>query len=255
MEDGMLLELFDRSITFHRCFVRVTKSVTGALLLSQALFWQARAKQSDGWWFKTQADWKEETGLSRQELDTAKKACSKFLKCEVRGIPATSHYKVDLKALQTSLLETRKLECEKQANSDAGNSQTTNIDMTQDMTSNKGVSAIASQFAIFRDSWMNQYKEVWGIEYKGWKLAPGREGKAVKSILSCGDAKAMIALAKRAWAAPKTNQYWNCQRAKTIAGFANNIAEIEAELSDHNSHTFTPESNQIQESIQVRILK
>ena len=98
-----LLKLLDRPIAFHRCFVTLTGSVTAALMLSQALYWQQRAKSDDGWWFKTRDDWTEETGMARREQEGARKRLRNLgiLQEDLRGVPATLWYKVD----ETRLLE------------------------------------------------------------------------------------------------------------------------------------------------------
>ncbi len=98
-----LLKLLDRPIAFHRCFVTLTGSVTAALMLSQALYWQQRAKSDDGWWFKTRDDWTEETGMARREQEGARKKLRNLgiLQEDLRGVPATLWYKVD----ETRLLE------------------------------------------------------------------------------------------------------------------------------------------------------
>ena len=98
-----LLKLLDRPIAFHRCFVTLTGSVTAALMLSQALYWQQRAKSDDGWWFKTRDDWTEETGMARREQEGARKTLRNLdlLQEDLRGVPATLWYKID----ETKLLE------------------------------------------------------------------------------------------------------------------------------------------------------
>lgn len=98
-----LLKLLDRPIAFHRCFVTLTGSVTAALMLSQAFYWQQRAKSDDGWWFKTRDDWTEETGMARREQEGARKRLRNLgiLQEDLRGVPATLWYKVD----ETRLLE------------------------------------------------------------------------------------------------------------------------------------------------------
>lgn len=97
------LEMFDRPIAFQRAFVELTGSITGALLLSQACYWQKRTTSEDGWWYKTHTEFEEEIGLTRRELETARQHCALFLKHEVRGIPAKSHYKVDEDAIYSVL--------------------------------------------------------------------------------------------------------------------------------------------------------
>ena len=63
-QDVNALNLLDRPIAYHRVFVTLTGSVKAAVLLSQAVYWQKRAKQTDGWWYKTAEDWEDETVLS-----------------------------------------------------------------------------------------------------------------------------------------------------------------------------------------------
>lgn len=92
-----LLENFDRPIAFHRSFVTLTGSVTAALMLSQAMYWQKRTKDPDGWWFKTREEWTEETGMTRYEQESARKRLRALglLEEELRGVPAQLWYRLD----------------------------------------------------------------------------------------------------------------------------------------------------------------
>jgi hypothetical protein len=98
-----ITELLDRPIAYHRVFVTLTGSVKAAILLSQAMYWQKRAKQADGWWYKTAEEWQEETGLTRHELDTARRDCEKYLKTDLRDAPARMYWRVDEDELSSSL--------------------------------------------------------------------------------------------------------------------------------------------------------
>lgn len=98
-----ILDTLDRPIAFQRRFVDLTGSVTAALFLSQAVYWQKRAKQADGWWYKSAEEWQEETGLTRHEQKTAREKCEKYLYCELRSVPATLHWKVNEQALADDL--------------------------------------------------------------------------------------------------------------------------------------------------------
>lgn len=108
--------LFDRPIAFHRCFVELTGSVAGALFLSQAAYWQQRCKSPDGYWWKTREEWEEETGMRRCELESARKAASKFVHFIRRGIPAKTYYKVHIDLIISRLPETYHLDGGKPAN-------------------------------------------------------------------------------------------------------------------------------------------
>lgn len=100
-----IYELLDRPIAYHRIFVDLTGSVKAAVLLSQALYWQKRARQADGWWYKTAEEWQEETGLSKREQDTARKECAKYLQTDLRGVPATLYWKVNEEDLTKALIQ------------------------------------------------------------------------------------------------------------------------------------------------------
>lgn len=100
-----ITELLDRPIAYHRVFVTLTGSVKAAILLSQAVYWQKRARQKDGWWYKTAEEWEDETGLTRHELDRARKAAEKYLMTDVRDVPPRLYWKVDDDALSDDLLQ------------------------------------------------------------------------------------------------------------------------------------------------------
>jgi hypothetical protein len=100
-----LLQLLDRPIAFHRRFVTLTGSITAALMLSQALYWQRRCKDPEGWWYKTRDDWAEETGLGRYEQEGARKQLRKLgvMQEHLRGVPATIWYRVNEERLLEGL--------------------------------------------------------------------------------------------------------------------------------------------------------
>ena len=71
----LLLDVFDLPVTFHRCLVPITGSVTAALMLSQAIWTtQETDHAASGWFAKTADQWEEETGLSRWEQQSARRA-------------------------------------------------------------------------------------------------------------------------------------------------------------------------------------
>jgi hypothetical protein len=105
---GLVLELFDLPITFHRCLVRVTGSVTAALMLSQAMAWTEQlAPEMAGWFMRSQGDWAEETGLSRWEQETARRVLRSCGLLEERkmGIPARLWFRVNRPRLAAALRE------------------------------------------------------------------------------------------------------------------------------------------------------
>lgn len=98
-----LLKLLDRPIAFHRCLAEITGSANAGLLLSQAVYWQNRCPREDGWWWKAQPEWHEETFLTRQEFRTARTACVHFLEWKVVGMPAVTHYRVRIDRIEAVL--------------------------------------------------------------------------------------------------------------------------------------------------------
>tara|TARA_Y100001001_G_scaffold59284_2_gene56143 strand:- start:13897 stop:14682 length:786 start_codon:yes stop_codon:yes gene_type:complete len=94
------MQMLDRPIAYHRVFVRLGTGCTGAIFLSQALYWTKRTNQ-DGWFYKTQADWEEETGLTRYEQETARKKLKSLGALEEvkRGVPCKVYYRVNAEKL------------------------------------------------------------------------------------------------------------------------------------------------------------
>jgi len=105
--ENLLLDVFDPPVSFHRCLVPVTGSVTAALMLSQAI-WSSQASdpEADGWFVKSRDEWEEETGLSRWEQETARRVLRDggFLEERRVGMPAKLCFRVRpdqvLRALQ-----------------------------------------------------------------------------------------------------------------------------------------------------------
>ncbi|RTY57983.1 hypothetical protein EKL29_10415 [Pantoea sp. YU22] len=129
---SQFLHLLDRPVAFQRSFVRLGAGVTGALLLSQLVYWQNRM---DGkWFYKTQVELEEETGLSRYEQEGARKKLVSVgvLEEQKKGIPAKLYFRVNEIALSEFLLPKNQQAgmgnscnqgCGNSANSDAENQQ------------------------------------------------------------------------------------------------------------------------------------
>ena len=93
----VLLDVFDNPVSFHRCLVPITGGVTSALMLSQAI-WTTQSLEpcADGWFIRSQEQWTQETGLSRWEQETARRALRRSGLLEERrvGMPAESWLRV-----------------------------------------------------------------------------------------------------------------------------------------------------------------
>lgn len=102
----LLLEVFDIPVSFHRCLVPITGGVTAALMLSQAIWTtQTIERAADGWFSKSRDEWTEETGLSRWEQETARRALRSagFLDERRVGVPAKLWFRVRPEAVWRAL--------------------------------------------------------------------------------------------------------------------------------------------------------
>lgn len=231
-----LIKVLDRPIAFQRVFVEFTKSITGALLLSQAVYWQNRTESEDGWWWKTQEEWEKETGMSRRELESARKSCGKVLKFERRGIPAKGYYKIDVEELakavgtvQTTLAETANLQGAKEPNTSGRKSQTTIQETTSETTPKN--TELHEAIAL----WIQAHNKHSQTPYastvaKRWKA----DQAAMRELLKSGrSSSALGELADKMFEAAATGdekKYWRCCHCHTIEKFCVDINSIEAEL-------------------------
>ncbi|MCL4745649.1 MAG: hypothetical protein KJZ83_09550 [Burkholderiaceae bacterium] len=102
----LLLEVFDLPVSFHRCLVPITGGVTAALMLSQAIWTtQTIEPAANGWFLKSQEQWTDETGLSRWEQETARRALRSvgFLEERRLGMPAKLWFRVRPEAVWHAL--------------------------------------------------------------------------------------------------------------------------------------------------------
>jgi DNA-binding PadR family transcriptional regulator len=80
-----------------------------ALFLSQIVYWSDKGKKPDGWFYKTLEDWKDETGLSRSQIDriTATLEKAGLIETAVRkanGAP-TKHYRLNVDNLTDQIVK------------------------------------------------------------------------------------------------------------------------------------------------------
>lgn len=98
-------DLLTQPIAFHRIFSKIAGSVTAGVMLSQAFYW-SKTKQS-GWFYKTQAEWTEETTLTRSEQETARRKLVAVGVLEEKkiGMPAKLFYRVNFEVLESLALQ------------------------------------------------------------------------------------------------------------------------------------------------------
>lgn len=101
-----MIELMARPIAFQRAFVDLGVGIAGALMLSQCIYWTKRVTDEEGWFYKSQQDWEEETGMNRREQERARKALKSIgvLEEKRRGVPARMYFRVNEDALEKALL-------------------------------------------------------------------------------------------------------------------------------------------------------
>jgi len=120
-------------IAYYPTLHGLTGSVTATLMLCQHIYWAGKGDDPGGWIYKTGVEWQAELGLSRTELESARKVLRErgYVDEIKRGVPARIWYRLNAEAvnaawdaLQTSLQESCKLDCGNPANKVAGIPQT-----------------------------------------------------------------------------------------------------------------------------------
>jgi hypothetical protein len=99
-----LNEVAGNAVAVYPAFRKVLGlNAAAAQFLSQAVYWTERTE--DGWFYKTEAEWMDEIGLSIKEVRSSRKSLVAIdLLEEVRkGIPAKMHYRVDTNLLMDYL--------------------------------------------------------------------------------------------------------------------------------------------------------
>jgi len=137
--------LVSRPIAFHASFARLTGSVQAGLMLSQAVYWTERTNDHDGWFYKTQDEWEEETCLGRREQETARKKLRSFdfwHEAQRGGtVRRTIYFRVDLRSLLDAIndLPDRrggKGRVDMADSAISGSAQNSHVDMADSATSN-----------------------------------------------------------------------------------------------------------------------
>jgi hypothetical protein len=147
--DQTLLSVFDalndRPIVYHKIYAKIVGSTSGGLAVSQLIYWSRAMNHCE--FYKSNAELCEELGMGINEFKAAKKLILQtgIFTTEVRGVPATTYYKINLKVLfdlitkhspqapPTSWLKINQLEGTKSTNQLAEN-QPTITEMTTEIT-------------------------------------------------------------------------------------------------------------------------
>jgi hypothetical protein len=97
------------TITLPRIFLKIGGDVVVGLFLSQCVWYSDKGGSGDGWFFKSNKEWKEEIGLSYAQVKRATARLEEMgvlrtkLK-KAKGAP-TTHYYLDMDALAKAILD------------------------------------------------------------------------------------------------------------------------------------------------------
>jgi hypothetical protein len=99
--------LLKRSVAFHWALAMICQSVNAGLMLSQAMYWTERTDDDEGWFYKTRGDWFAELCLGKYEQLKAREILKdlEFMKEDLRGNPAKTHYQVQQINVYKALFE------------------------------------------------------------------------------------------------------------------------------------------------------
>jgi hypothetical protein len=239
-----LTAFLDRPIAFHRGLRSVVDGAAPALMLSQAIYWTRRT--DDGWFYKTQADWEEETLLTRREQETARKnlRLNQFWSEERRGIPAKLYFRVDLlllvKALamaqtpeKSSMAENANLECTKPPFKEGVFRQpilyteNTYKELDKDVEQN-------DEFLDFVNFWNSEKNPLWSACEK---LNPQRIGLLKRLIKDEGTSA--LEIFQKAVKFARQDKFW-CTKRMTIDNILRHCRELsEKYLETPNGHVIS----------------
>jgi len=143
------------TLTIPRIYIGLLQGdIPTALLLSQCVYWSDKTKRSDNYFYKSQAEWEEEIGLSKYQVRRATNKLERLGLLETKLIRAhgapTIHYKINIQMLislivkkldnqETSLSdseETKHSDSEETALSDSKETAQSLTDTTHEITLN-----------------------------------------------------------------------------------------------------------------------
>lgn len=99
----------EQVVVVPRLFIEYTGSLTTAAFLARLLYWSDKGKRSDGYIWKSNREWQEETGLTgyairKASTDLVALGLIEVELMQAQGAP-TLHYRLDQRALVDALVE------------------------------------------------------------------------------------------------------------------------------------------------------
>lgn len=111
-EKDWLMMLLDRPIAYHKCFADISGSVVAAVMLSQAVYWtKSLPPEREGWFYKTQQEWQQETGMTRTEQENARRKLKTIgvLEEKKEGVPCKLYFRINTLSLRKLILGEEKI--------------------------------------------------------------------------------------------------------------------------------------------------
>ena len=170
--------------------------VKECIFLCRLIWWTGMEKAGDGWIYKTQLDFQNETGMSFDEQSNARKNLKRLGLLEERHqrLQHKMFYKVNLEALNDKweasapIPETGKPgfgESENPVSSEPANPVSSNTtEETQKRPTKNAAPAAAASFAkVFVEGWSAAYEADRGVKYV---FGGAKDGSAVKRLAATG---------------------------------------------------------------------
>jgi hypothetical protein len=166
--------LSEQRVAYHPQLARLVGGVTAGLFLAQLMYWSGKGDDPDGWIWKTQVEWEQETAMTRREQETARRQLRSFGVLEEKrtGQPARLFFRIlwdtlidhlQRGSVHSSMAETANLVSTNPPDQNGGNRQslTYTENTTETTKENENAQGILSQ-----DMWPEWF--ALGHGFKGW---------------------------------------------------------------------------------------
>ena len=171
---NLLKQKLGSPIAFYPALAKLFGNLYAGIFLCQLMYWSDKGRTPGGWIYKTQAQWKSETFLTRRQQERAREILKEHgvLAERRKGTPAKLYYKIDWDVL-TRLYETANRECTNTPNKNGGKRQSITETTTETTTENE---------PIDKSMWPESYLLLSGINGFQLTLEDYQEWAAEKSV-------------------------------------------------------------------------
>lgn len=177
------------TIAVPRVLCKFAGSLESGTLLSQMLYWSDRGGDSEGWFYKSYADWEEETFLTEYQVRKITKKFEDlgFLETKLKkanGAP-TLHYRINPAKFSESILEFFSIDSLKFKNGNLKIKESITKTTTKTTTKNiqaASASPLPTPFQAMQTAWETTKQKHEPGAIINW----GKEGVAIKALLAKG---------------------------------------------------------------------